>query len=77
VIARETEPHYIGRVMSLALLAFAGFGVMALPYGILADRIGERLTLVVMGSIVFVLTLFFSTLLIREGAIRLPRGRRS
>lgn len=77
VIARETEPHYIGRVMSLALLAFAGFGVMALPYGILADRIGERLTLIVMGTIVFGLTLFFSTLLVREGAIRLSRGRRS
>ena len=85
VIARETEPHYIGRVMSLALLAFAGFGLMALPYGILADSIGERLALATMGGVVFMTTLIFSVLLIREGAIRLPvrpstrpsRGQRS
>lgn len=75
VIARETEPHYIGRVMSLALLAFAGFGVMALPYGILADSIGEGLTLVVMGVVVSVITVVFSVLLVRQGAIQVPRGR--
>jgi predicted MFS family arabinose efflux permease len=81
VIARETEPHYIGRVMSLALLAFAGFGLMALPYGILADSIGERLALTTMGGVVSITTLIFSVLLIREGAIRLPirpsRGQQS
>jgi MFS family permease len=75
VIARETDVHYIGRVMSLALLAFAGFGILALPYGILADRIGERLTLVTMGLAVGLITLYFSVQLVRIGAIRTARGR--
>jgi MFS family permease len=75
VIARETEPHYIGRVMSLALLAFAGFGLMALPYGMLADHVGERLTFMVMGVIVLVLAVFFSVQLVRVGAIGKPGGR--
>ena len=48
VIARHVAPAYIGRVMSLTLLAFAGFGLMALPFGILADAVGERATLGVM-----------------------------
>ena len=77
VIARETEPGFIGRVMSLALLAFAGFGLIALPYGILADSIGERMTFVVMGSAVSLFAIYFWFQLVREGAIRMPRGRQS
>lgn len=60
VIARHVEPVYIGRVMSLTLLAFAGFGLMALPFGMLADAVGERATLVVMGLLVLGLSSFFS-----------------
>ena len=75
VIARETEAHYIGRVMSLALLAFAGFGLMALPYGILADRVGERLTFMVMGLVVMALSIYFSLQLFRVGAIGSRRGQ--
>jgi MFS family permease len=60
VIARHVEPMYIGRVMSLTMLAFAGFGLMALPFGILADAVGERVTLAVMGSGVTGLSIFFS-----------------
>ncbi|MDD9945258.1 MAG: MFS transporter, partial [Myxococcales bacterium] len=41
VLLRASEPRYLGRVMSLALLAFAGFGVIGLPIGILADGMGE------------------------------------
>jgi MFS family permease len=52
VIARHTEPAYIGRVMSLVILAFAGFGLMALPYGVLADWMGERQTLLAMAGVV-------------------------
>ena len=66
MIARETEPHYIGRVMSLTMLAFAGFGLMALPYGALADAIGERETLGVMGGVVLALGLLFTVLIARE-----------
>ena len=55
VIARETEPVYMGRVMSLSLLAFAGFGMTALPLGVAADRFGEGTVLFGMGMGVFVL----------------------
>lgn len=52
VIARETEPEYMGRVMSLTMLAFAGFGLMALPVGAMADFVGEQATLVSLGVVV-------------------------
>lgn len=49
VLIRATEPTYVGRVMSLSMLAFAGFGLMGLPIGALADAVGERGTLFAMG----------------------------
>ena len=42
VIVRVCEPAYFGRVFSLTMLAFAGFGLMGLPIGLLADTVGER-----------------------------------
>ncbi|MEE3325959.1 MAG: MFS transporter [Myxococcota bacterium] len=66
VIARDTEPAFIGRVMSLVMLAFGGFGLMALPYGFLADAIGERISLLLMGVGVLVVTLIFGFLLRQE-----------
>jgi predicted MFS family arabinose efflux permease len=70
VIARDTEPIYIGRVMSLVMLAFGGFGLMALPYGFMADAIGERLTLLLMGIGVLTATLIFGLLLRHERVSR-------
>jgi MFS family permease len=52
VIVRQTEPRYVGRVMSLTMLSFAGFGLMGLPIGVLADAYGERVTLAVLGVVV-------------------------
>ncbi len=49
VVARETEPAYMGRVMSLTFLAFAAFSLSALPLGLLADRFGEQRVLLGMG----------------------------
>jgi len=49
VLLRFTEARYMGRVMSLAMLAFGGFGLLALPFGWLADAIGEGATAAVMG----------------------------
>ncbi len=66
VIARQTESAYMGRVMSLSILAFAGFGVMALPYGMLADRVGEQETLMLMGAVVLALCAVLGTLLARQ-----------
>jgi MFS family permease len=52
VMIHATEPAYMGRVMSLTMMAFAGFGVMGLPIGFLADVVGERGALVAMGLVV-------------------------
>lgn len=43
--------EYHGRVQSLMMLSFSGFGMAALPLGALADRIGLRPTFVIMGSV--------------------------
>ncbi len=52
VVIHETQPDYVGRVVSLTMMAFAGFGLMGLPVGLLADAIGERGSLVAMGVVV-------------------------
>jgi MFS family permease len=52
VLIHATQPEYMGRVMSLSMLAFAGFGLMGLPIGFLADAAGERASLAVMGAVV-------------------------
>ena len=65
MLARETEAVYMGRVMSLSLLAFAGFGLTALPLGILADILGERSVLFGMGAGVFFLALWIASVVSR------------
>jgi MFS family permease len=52
VIVRATEPAYFGRVFSLSMLAFAGLSLLSLPIGVLADAVGERATLLMLGAIV-------------------------
>lgn len=46
------DVEYHGRVQSLLMLAFSGFGLMALPMGLLADEYGIRETMVLMGVLV-------------------------
>jgi MFS family permease len=55
IVMREAEPAYHGRVMSLTMLAWGVNGLAAYPFGALADRIGERETLVVMAAGVLVI----------------------
>lgn len=50
IIMQETEPDYFGRVISLTMLAFGFNGIAAFPYGALADAIGERETMFLMGA---------------------------
>jgi MFS family permease len=52
VILAASAPVYLGRVMSLTMMAFAGFGLMGLPIGWLADAVGERGALAAMGLLV-------------------------
>ena len=49
LIMRESEPAFYGRVMSLTMLAWGAHGIAGLPVGVLADAIGERETLFVLG----------------------------
>lgn len=46
--------EYHGRIQSLVMLGFSGFGIAALPLGALADTIGLRATFVAMGVVVLV-----------------------
>ncbi|MGH7338181.1 MAG: MFS transporter, partial [Myxococcota bacterium] len=66
VMLAATESAFFGRVMSLTMMAFAGFGVMGLPIGWLADAIGERGTLAAMGAAVMVAVVWTSAALARE-----------
>ncbi len=46
-----TEDTHQGRVQSLMMLSFAGFGIAAAPLGLLAEAVGLRSAIVVMGAI--------------------------
>ena len=48
---RQASAEFQGRVQSIMQLGFAGFGLTALPLGVLAEQIGLRSTLIVMGAI--------------------------
>ncbi len=67
VIVRVADPAYLGRVFSLTILAFAGFGLMGLPLGLLADAVGERGSLLAMSGAV--------AAIVAVVALRLARGR--
>jgi MFS family permease len=45
-----TEDSHQGRVQSLMMLSFAGFGIAAAPLGLLAEAIGLRQAIVLMGA---------------------------
>jgi MFS family permease len=70
VIARETDPEFMGRVMSLSMLSFAGFSLTALPLGMLADHFGERIVLLGMGIGVFALSIFMAAVVARDELVR-------
>jgi len=46
-----SDEEHRGRVQSLLMLSFAGFGIAALPLGLLAEIIGLRLAIVLMGAV--------------------------
>ena len=53
------DDHMQGRVQSLMQLSFAGFGIAAAPIGALAEVIGLRPTLVMMGAVAAAATIVF------------------
>lgn len=50
MVLMGSEMAYHGRMQSLMSLTFSGFGLMALPIGVVADAIGLRATFAIMGS---------------------------
>ena len=54
-----SDLEFHGRVQSLMMLSFSGFGMAALPLGALADQIGLRETLALMGVTVVLFMLVF------------------
>ncbi|MEJ5222560.1 MAG: MFS transporter, partial [Tepidiforma sp.] len=48
----NTDHEYHGRVQSISMLSWSLFGLFALPIGIVADHIGIRETLMLMGAVV-------------------------
>jgi MFS family permease len=52
--------EYHGRLQSLVILGFSGFGLMALPLGMLADAFTLRLTLAGMGVAVLLIVAHFA-----------------
>jgi MFS family permease len=57
-----SDLEFHGRVQSLMMLSFSGFGMAALPLGALADRIGLRETLACMGVTVVITMVVFLTI---------------
>jgi MFS family permease len=51
LVLGNSDPEYHGRVQSLMMLSFSGFGMAALPLGAVADAVGLRETMVGMGSV--------------------------
>lgn len=69
-----TEPSFHGRLQSLMMLSFSGFGMAALPLGMMADRIGLRATFVIMGAVTVAMMMVYLTI---RGPADAENGRRS
>ncbi|MEO1059354.1 MAG: MFS transporter, partial [Actinomycetota bacterium] len=57
-----TEDTHRGRVQSLMMLSFAGFGIAAAPLGFLAEAIGLRQAIELMGTITLAGVVIYATL---------------
>jgi MFS family permease len=65
VILKYTDRRYMGRVMSLGMLAFGAFGLIAVPAGMAADRYGEAVTIAGHAVAICVLMLVLGVVLSR------------
>lgn len=62
IVVTSSDATHHGRVQSLMQFAFAGFGIVAAPLGILAEWIGLRPTIAVMGGIAGLAVIAFAVL---------------
>ncbi len=51
-----SDVDYHGRMQSMVVLGFSGFGLAALPLGLLADAVTLEVTLALMGVVVLVVS---------------------
>jgi MFS family permease len=70
-----TDDSHQGRVQSLMMLSFAGFGIAAAPLGFLAEWIGLRQTIGLMGAVTLATVVAYA-LLERRVQILIERGTR-
>ena len=56
LIMKESDPAYHGRVMSITMLAWGFNSLVAWPFGLFADAVGERETLLLMSAVVLSVT---------------------
>ena len=55
-----SDVDYHGRMQSMVVLGFSGFGLAALPLGLLADAVTLEVTIVAMGVVVLAVTAAFA-----------------
>ena len=61
MLLTRSDPAFHGRLQAAVMLGFSGFGIVALPLGVLADTIGLPTTLGAMGvAIVLTMTAFLA-----------------
>ena len=66
----STDTEYHGRVQSISMLSWSLFGLMALPIGIVADRVGIQETLVGLGGIVMASVVLLQVFARREAVVQ-------
>jgi predicted MFS family arabinose efflux permease len=54
-----SDINYHGRMQSMVVLGFSGFGLAALPLGLVADAVTLRTTMAAMGVVVLAITAAF------------------
>lgn len=57
LLMSNANPAFYGRVMSLAMMAFGGQSLLAPIWGVTADAVGVRTTLVIVGVVAVVVTI--------------------
>jgi fucose permease len=55
-----SDINYHGRMQSMVVLGFSGFGLAALPLGLVADAVTLRATMAAMGVVVLAITAAFA-----------------
>jgi len=66
LLLRVSAMEFHGRLQSLVILGFSGFGLMALPLGVAADAVTLEVTLAAMGVAVLTVTALFSAARLRH-----------